>query len=439
MVGAFVGVASLAVLAAGPAAAATPVSQATAQSLQVDLAGQHLVSQITTAINDGTGQKTVDNSTVPTLATALQGNNALGVGVAPQLAGATIADNGDGLSYACAGIAGTGGGIVKVGNSSCKINGQPLTLNLGSLNLDVKDVLGPGAISGPLGDALKPITLPVGTTVDQIVKQVTSALEGTPLGDISLGGSLSAIEGICTANPTSATGTANIVDTSGGSANTPISLTLPGAGKVTLLDLPANPPVNYSVVPNPTALVDLLLGPNGTVDTELQNALNGALKPLGAALQKLLAPVLQQVLPQIVTALKPALDAINENLLSLTLNEQSKGDGGRSIAVTAFDLQVLPAAKKFTGASLVGAKIGHVTCGPNGRVSAPTPSPTPTPNPGPNPGPHHGPVPHHVDSGLASYNQPSNHDALIAAFAALLALAGVGGTAAYRRFWMPRG
>lgn len=430
--GAVIGIASLAMLAAGPAVAATDhVSQATAQSLQVSVAGNSAVSQLVTAYNDGDQEVTNDASTVPTIASVVPGTNILGAGVAPQLAGAKVDGNGNGHSFACAGIAGTGGGVVKVGDRSCKINGQPLTLDLGNLELG-KIVLGNDSA---LGSALNGIpginTLlaALGENLDTLVGQISSQLDGTPLGEISLGGSLSAIEAICTADPNGALGTANIVDSSGGSADTPITATLPGQS-LTLVNLPANPP------PNTHVLVDLDTVTQTLIDglkQEVTTAVKGALGPLAGPLQT----VQDQLITTLVQNLQPALKPLQENVLDITLNKQATSHQGKKIDVTAMDIQVLPAAKQFAGSSLVGAQIGHVTCGPNGRVqAAPTPPKHVTP-PKHNPAPAPPKVPTQVNSGLAG--DPGHTDLVLGATSALLLVSGGAATMAYRRFRMTQG
>lgn len=408
-------------LAVAPAFAAAHVSQASAQSLQLSIAGNSAVSQKITATNDGATENRTDGSTVPTIASVLPNNNLLGVGVAPQQAGA----NSDGTSYACAGIAGTGGGIVKVGNSSCDLNGKPLTLDLGSLDLgDV--ILGSDSA---LGTALQPLNAlldPLGKTVNQVVTAVSSNLAGTPLGQIKLGGSLSAIEGSCTANPDKATGDTRLVDSSGGANATPIGITIPdgkgGTQTITLVNLPANPPPNTHVLVDLDKVTQTLID---AIKVELDTAVAGALKSLG------LGDVLQQVQDQVVTTLvanlQPLLKPLQENVLDITLNKQSTGDEGRSIDVTALDLQVLPAAKQFTGSSLISGVIGHVTCGPNSRVITPNPEAPQNPE-----SPALPDVPTVVDSGLAGHQDHTARNVL-GATAALMLLAGTAGLVGYRR------
>ena len=93
--------------------------------------------------------------------------------------------------------------------------------------------------------------------------------------------------------------------------------------------------------------------------------------------------------------------------------------------MTALDLKVLP----VLGNNGIQATIGNVECGPNAKKAVVTPTPTPTKTPG-------GKVPTGIESGLAG---GSNTGTIIAAMSVLLAAGGAAGTAAYRRYWMPRG
>jgi hypothetical protein len=422
---AILGAVTVTTLAVAPAFAAAPISQSSAQSLQLSISGNSAVSQKVTATNDGTTETKNDASTVPTIASILPGNNLLGAGVAPQQAGA----NKDGTSYACAGIAGTGGGIVKVGNSSCDLNGKPLTLDLG--HLDLGDVIlgSDSALGSALNGPLSPILQPLGVTVNQVVTSLSSNLAGTPLGQIKLGGSLSAIEGSCIADPDKATGDARLVDSSGGSNATPIGVTIPdgkgGTQTLTLLNLPANPPPNTHVLVDLDKVTQTLVT---ALNTELDTAVAGALKGLGlgGALQQ----VQDQVVAQLVANLQPLLKALQDNILDITLNKQSTGDNGRSVDVTALDLQVLPAAKQFAGSSLISGVIGHVNCGPNTRpaaVSPPSQPSQPTVK-----GPKTPDVPTVVDSGLAGHQDHTARNVL-GATGALLLIAGTAGLVGYRR------
>lgn len=420
--GAIIGAATVSTLAVAPAFAAATVSQASAQSLEVSIAGNAAVSQKLTATNDGSSKR-VDESTVPNLATVLGNNNAVAAGVAPQ----TAVANSDGTSYACAGIAGTGGGIATIGNSACNIQGKPLTLNLGTLNLDLVHLLGPGAVSGPLGDALKPVTDQLGDALNNVISQLTSSLATTPLGQISLTGGLSAVEATCTANPDAAKGDAQIVDTAG-RHTIPISVTIPGGQTIALADVNVNLPGKPGGTDVLVSLDQVTQAVIDAVTTELNVALNGALKPLSDAVKGILQPIQDSIVKQLVTALKPALQALSDNLLKITVNDVTPGDGGRSVEVKTLDLQVLPAAKQFTGSSLISGVIGHVKCGPNTRVTTPA-TPTATVKPPKTSLPD---VPTVVDSGLAGHEDHTARNVL-GATGALLLIAGTAGLLGYRR------
>ena len=426
--GAVIGAVTVSALAVAPAFGAAATSQATAQSLHIAIAGTDAISQKVTATNDGSGEQKNNANTIPTLASILPANNLIGAGVAPQDAAA----NSDGTSYACAGIAGTGGGIARVGTTACNIDGKPLTIDLAHLDLG-NVILG---TDSALGNALQPILNPLNDAVlqglvNQVVAAVTTNLATTPLGSIKIGGSLSAIEGTCVANPDQATGTAHLVDTSGGSNATPIGVTIPdgtgGTKELSLVNLPANPPPNTHVLVNLNTVTATLIA---AIKVELNTALAQALQPLAGPLGTALDAVQTKLVDTLVANLQqPLLQPLQDNLLDITLNKQSHGDAGRSIDVTALDAQVLPAAAQFTGGhSLISGQIGEVTCGPNTRASAPTPTPassnasTPkTPD-----------VPTVVDSGMAGH---ADHTArnVLGATAALMLLAGTAGLLGYRR------
>jgi hypothetical protein len=417
--GAIIGAAALSTLAIAPAFAATGTSQSTAQSLKLSIAGNSLIAQQTEATNDGTSETVTDNSTVPTIASVLPGTNLIGAGVAPQQAVAKP----DGTSYACAGIAGTGGGIVTVGDSGCELNGEPLTIDLANLNLgDV--ILGNNSALGSALNGLPglgALLAQLGTGLDTLVAAISDGLAGTPLGEITIGGSLSAIEASCQADPDAATGDARLVDSSGGSEETPISVTLPGvADPIVLLNLPANPPPNTPLVVKLDVVTQALID---GLKVELTTALQGALADAG--LQALLQTIQDQVITVLVANLQPLLTAVQDNLLNIMLNKQVSSDGGRKIEVTALVLDVLPAAAQFSGSSLISGEIGKVSCGPNTRIVATPPPTTPTPTDNTHP-------PTVVDSGVAGQADHTARDVLTAT-AALMLLAGTAGLIGYRR------
>jgi len=430
---AILGATSIAALAAAPALAADPVSQATAQSLDLTIGGQSAISQLITATSDGTSQTKTDGSTVPTIAGLLPGNNALGVGVAPQDAGA----NTDGTSYACAGIAGTGGGIVHTGSTSCDIDGAPITLNLGTLSLgsqvvDPQSALGAALAQTPLGSALNTLLT---TVQSSLVKPLTSSLATTPL-DIQLGGTLSAIEAQCTANPTAASGSAHLVDTHGGSTPTPITVTVGGQSGV-IANLPVNPAANTHLPTQANALTQTVID---ALKVELNTAIGGQLQPLAGALGSGLQQVQDAIVNQLITQLQPVLQPLQQQILDITLNKQVSSDSGRKIDVTALDLQLLPAAAQFTGSSLVAGQFGHVTCGPNAGRAVTTPQATALPassssgssSSSSSDDDDSDTVPTSVNAGLAGDDQ--DNTGFYLGLGGLVAVGAAGTAYAYRRF-----
>jgi len=413
--GAVAGTLSVAVLAAGPALAAGTFSQATAQSVILTIGGKSVISQKVSATNDGTKETANNSSTIPNLAGVLPQNTLTGVGVAPAEAHAFP----NGTSFACAGVAGTGSGIVEVGEKSCDIKaGKPVTIGLGNLNLGSTGI-DPTTALGALDPVIKAIIAPVQAN---LITAISNALKNTPL-DIKLGGTLSAIAAQCSANPSAATGTANLVGSG-------LSATI-GGQTLNLVTLPSQPKPNQAITTDLSGVSQILVNDvkaelNGLASGPL-SGLNVATLPIGTTLQTLQ----DSVISVLVAQLKPLTDALNQYVLSGTLNKQVSSAGGRQIQVTALELNVLPAAAQFTGSALVSGDIGQVTCGPNTLASKVTPPPTtpPTTPPGT-------PVPHGIDSGLAGDH---NTATIIAAMSVLLAASGAAGTAAYRRYWMPRG
>ncbi len=439
--GAVAGVASLALLAGGPAMAAGTISQGSANGINLAIAGNKVVTDTTYATNDGKTQNKHTENTIPNVAGVAPGTNIAGLGVVLQDAYA----HSDGTSSACAGLTGQGGGLVQVGNKPCSIDGGQATslslanFDLGNLVADpnsiVGQIVGTLGLNGPLATALQ----------SALLGPVTKALSDT-LGNVGLTGSLGVVAAMCTANPDSATGKATI-------ANSHLGLTL-GKSTYKLVDLPADPAPNTHVLTNLDKVTQVVLD---AVTTEVTNVLDspvstipdnsilGTLRLILDPLKQLtgtLGDLLKTVVPQLqsslisplVSALQPLLKPLEDNVLNITLNAQPVPQKAKTFEATALDLQVLPALKQFTGGSLIGGIIGHVTCGPNSRVAAP-PTGTPTPNPSPTATPTKG-VPTNVDSGVAGNSHGTE---ILAAVAALLAMTGVAGAAAYRRYGMPRG
>lgn len=427
--GAVIGAASLTALTTAPALAADPASQASARSLQITVAGQSAASQVVTATNHDGVQEKNDASTVPAIAGLLPGNNVLGAGVAPQDARA----NQDGTSYACAGIAGTGGGIVRTGHTSCALDGAPLTLTLGKIDLGTVALDPASALGAALTEVGRPLdsgldTL-ISTAQSALVAPVTKAVSGTPLA-LALGGTLSAIEATCSATPAGATGAARLVDSHGGSARTPITATVAGR-TVTLLDLPANPPANTHLVAKLDTVTATLVS---ALKTELADSTIGAaLQPLVGPLSTTLDALQSAVVTQLVKQLQPLLEPLQQNVLDITLNRQVRAEGGRKIDVTALDLHVLPAAAAFTGSSLVSGQVGEVTCGPNAgrKVARPQAAAAPSGDTGGGGGGAAG-VPTAVDAGVSAPAQRGSVGRDLA-LGGLVAVGAVGTALLYRR------
>jgi hypothetical protein len=418
--GAIIGATTVAALAVSPAFAAAATSQASAQSINLKLAGNELVAQKLTATNDGTTETKSDNNTVPNLVGALPDNTALKAAVLPQEAGA----NTNGTSFACAGLAsdGNGGpGVVTVGKESCDLTGSgAVPLDLGGLALgnalltdntvitDALESLGNGALTDLLTQ--------LGTNLNALVTQISDAINGTQVGEFGIVGSLGTISGVCTADPDAAQGDATLADSA-------IRLTLPGTDPITLVNLPVHPSENQKVVSDLSGTTTMV---TTALKTYLDTIIQGQLHDAG--LDAVLDTVQTQILNQLFDGLSPLTDALSKYVAEITLRKTTHGDGGRSIDVTALDVQILPALQDTLGSSLVSGDIGRVTCGPNTRATAPEQPGTPN-SPGNPSSPH---VPNVVDSGVAGH---ADHTArnVLGATAALMLLAGTAGLMGYRR------
>lgn len=400
--GAIIGAATVSTLAIAPVFAAAPVSQASSNALTLSIAGSPISSGTVKATNDG-DTETKTGETNPVVG-VLGGQSLLNVGVLAQEAQAKIAGNGDGTSAACGGVAGEGAGFAaNIGDSNCLTPGNPVGVSIANLDLTGTEVIDPTSLlTGPLA-ALNPF-------LAQILGPLTSAISDAlaPLGNTGLGGTLDAVYAHCTAAPGTAEGGASI-------ANAKLTLSLAGTD-VDLVNLPANPPPNTKVVTDLDVVLNTVLD---GLQTDLESTLGGVLAPLGPAIEALQEPLITGVVGQVADALSP----LEDNILDITLNKQTKT--ADTINITALDLQLLPAAAQFiNGNSLVAAEIGTVSCGPNGKkVSPPTEEPTDEPTPE---------VPTVVDSGVSG---PADNTArnVLAATAALMMMAGTAGLIGYRR------
>jgi hypothetical protein len=411
-IGAIIGAATVSTLAVAPAFAAATVSQSTARALNLNLGGNNITSGLGTvkATNDGSGESKTGPTNPPISVLKKQG--LLNIGALVQEAAA----NDDGTSAACSGVAGNGGtgSLAKVGDSSCITPGSPVDLSLANLDLTGVVTIDPASVLGPLAALNKPLE----KILSGVTAPLSQALEDA-LGEVSVGGSLGAIESQCSAEPGSATGTTHLVNTTGNNNDVPITLKVAGKS-VVLVSLPVNPAPNQHVVGDLSGVTQAIID---GVNQELTEALDGSLSGL-----KTLTNALQQkVIKTLADALEPLLQPIEDNVLDITLNKQVKT--ADTIDVTAIDLQVLPALKAQLGFSAIDAQIAEVTCGPNSRVGVNPPGGD-TSGPGDNG--NLPDVPTVVDSGLAG---KADHTArnVLGATGALMLLAGTAGLMGYRR------
>lgn len=370
-------IAAYAALGAPATAAGAPVGRADASAVTLSVAGQGGYSGSYRATVSGDGTTSTAGSTRPAL-DVLGGQSLLSAGTLAQDARATLVDHA-GHSVACAGLAGQGATLVAVGSGDCLTGGQALDLAAGSLDLSHLSIVRSTMLQGldqQLQQALQPVLGPVTTALNQALQQGTATL-GNPGLHVSLG----AVQAHCQASPGSATGGANLADVRAW-------VTVPGMGDVDLVRLPVDPAPNTKVVTNLGAVATAV---ENALRPQLKDALDGALAPLATGIDQ--AAVLNNVLDQISAQLAP----LQQNVLSATLNEQTRGAG--SIRVTALHLQVLPAAKQFVNAPAVDLSVGRVDCGPSGHAADTRPAPSPSPTPAPAVPVA---VPTRIPSGLAS-------------------------------------
>lgn len=409
-VGAVIGAATLASMAASPALAAETVAQAEANALTLSIAGEAASSGTVTASHDG-DTLTKDGQTAPPVS-VLQGQDLLNVGVLAQDATAGV-DGLVGVSAACAGVAGQGGSVASIGESSCIVPGDDIGVNLANLDLSGEfDTIDPASALGPLQDVL------VEPLETEVIGPLTAALSTNlsenlgPLADLNIGGSIGAVEARCTATPGEASGTANIVDGS-------LSATL-GGQTIELVQLPVSPAPNTKVVTDLDAVLNAVIE---GLETDLEETVDAALGDLVVVTDEIQAQIVNTIVNDVSAQLAP----LEDNLLDITLNEQTRPAEGH-IEVTAIDLRAIPGAAEALGAPLVHAEIANVACGPNSRIAPVVEEDDPAP--GGNDGGDLPSVPTVVDSGVSGGTGGSAADLLIGGSLVLTALAGLVG---YRR------
>lgn len=393
--GALSGVTVLALMAMGPALAADIVSRSSANALTIAIAGNGQGSGTVTATHDGTHESVQGETTPPVH--LLGGQQLLSAGVLAQEATASADGDGAGRSAACAGIAGQGGSVAQIGDSSCLRPGQPIGLTFANLDLSDLVVFDENTPLAPLNQATDPV---IQQAVGPITRQISRAVTQQAGNGGIFGGSLGAVESRCTSTAAGAGGTTTIVDGRIGAGF--------GGQTVDLLDFPVHPAPNTKLVTDLDKVVGLFLD---AVRTDLNNTLDGQAAPLAAAID----PIQEQIVDAAIGQIAPQLKPLEDNVLSATLNAQTR-PAADSIKVTAIHLEVLPAASAQLGAPLVQADLANVTCGPNGRVTR-TSQPLPA-------------VPTVIDSGAEAGSGGVGDYALVAG---ALVLAGAGGLIAFRR------
>jgi hypothetical protein len=343
-----IGAVTLGAVAIAPAMAAAPISQAGANAVTVSLAGNGQGTGNVTATNDGSGEKKTGDATPPL--SVLQGQSLFQGGALAQEATARA----NGHSAACAGLAGDGGSMLNVGGSSCLKPGDEVHATLSSLDLSQLVVADPASALAPINDPLQQALGSLTPLTDAINEGLAAAQE--QVGDLGLVAGIGAVEGRCTATADGVDGSAHLVGAS-------VRLRAPGQD-VTLLDFPVDPPPNTHLVTDLSKVLNAVLD---AVDTDLNNALDGSTAQLTALTEALRTQVVSQIHDQVEKNLAP----LEQNVLDVILNKQTRSPG--AIKVSAIDMQILPAAEKQLGAPAGEVQIGNVACGP-GRVVQASPA-----------------------------------------------------------------
>lgn len=403
---AFVAVAGISTLAFAPTAmAAGTVSQAEATALNISIADNAQGTGTVKAINDGAGeQKTGELK--PLVGDTLLPDLGVNAGVIYQDAKATST----GTSAACAGLAGDGAAVVELGTGNCLVGGDNLNFELANLSLNPLTTAGPDSPLAGLDaltvQALAPVTAGIQSGIDQVLQAA----------DLNASLEAGAVQAWCTATPDSVDGNGEVTN--------PLQLVVdvPGDGANFVVNIPITTAPNQKPVSDLDGLTQAVInGIKVQLATMIQNRLSALTTPLSDALQE---QVQDQIIANVVTGIQPVLDGLEDNVLDVTINKQTRTD--HTIEITALDVQVLPAAKAGLGFNPVSLEIGRVKCGPNNRVAAGEPSDD-VDNAGNDAGGEALPaVPTKVTSGVAS-DLHSARATVLGAAGALLLLAGAGG------------
>jgi hypothetical protein len=351
---AVVGAVTLGAIAAAPALAATD-NQAGANAVFVSIAGNGQGTGNVTA-SYSNGKETTTGNSKPAFPDPT-GQKFITGGVLAQEATAK-----PGFSAACSGLAGDGGSVLNIGDSSCLQPGNLVTGSFGSFD---PSTLIPDTASLPtgqlpqqaqdlltqLGNGATPLTDLINTALSQAKEQ---------FGDGGLVANLDMVEGRCTAGDGGPTGTSTLTDAS-------LSFNIPGQDPITVLTLPVHPKPNTHLFTNLSDVMNAILD---GVDADLTESLQGNASPLKALTEQ----VRSQIVTQVHTQLESQLAPLEQNLLDITLNQQVHPTRD-SIKVRALDVQVLPAAKaQLDGNSLVNLQVGNAACAPVARVAVAAPT-----------------------------------------------------------------
>ena len=401
-------------LSAAPAQAAEHVSQASATAASITVAGSGTDSGTYTVTNDGNGPSASGNNRP--LIRVLGGQRLVSTGTLAQDAVANV-DGKKGYSVACSGIAGDGATVAAVGDGSCLTGGDTLSLDVASLDLSKLKVASTPLtdLDDQLQNALASFQLQLTTPLTALFKQALTAV-----GDPALHLDAGAIQSYCKANGSTTVAASQL-------AGAGAYVDIPTYGRVNLVSLPVNPAPNTHVV---TKLDQVAVAIEKALKQQLTTLLtnNAAGADAATNVTKALDQVSQQlnaVLGQVSSQLTP----LEQNVLDITLNKQTRGTG--SIAVTALDARVLPVARQFTGSDLVHLTLGTSTCGPNGRITPVVKKALPTKPKAKAPAKHA--VPTVVTAGLADAPRDGGSAGRTALVALLTLGAGGIGAGVYRR------
>lgn len=414
----------LAVAAPG-SAATTPIAYADSNALYLSLLGSPVSSGTVVATTDGKTNTVTGGS--PVTIQALGNQNVIPSTAVLAQGAETHMSGLNGISSACGGLAGSGGGVVRVGDQeTCKLTGA-ISLNAGSVDLTNLAISNAGILSGltgPIQTALQPLLTPALSAVSSVLKPIASAL---PVS-VQLG----AVNGQCMATPTTATGNATVAGLS-------VVVALPQPIGTITIPLTIATGKNVHVLTNLDQVVAAIQ--KGLVDTLDANilgsgalsAVNTVLSTLGTSVNQLLGTLNTNLIAVIAPQLKP----LESNILDGIINAQSSTPAPHpTISVTALDLKVLP----ILGSNDVELRVGKIDCGPNYVANAVVPPsfckahPTAAAcqPPATCQALHNCPPPNHVSSGLAAGYLPSGPLGMALLGLTVAAAAGAGVTAGAR-------